>query len=120
MLPEFTFHMNKKTSNDANTRKANQYLAVRFFYSIFLSPLTFSQVISVTVFSCHPSPAGLLFSFQPVHVGQFFQGFIVCGEHGMNVLDHGSKPCGFLEKILARTPHISLFDGFEIPQELTL
>ena len=53
-----------------------------------------------------------------MHVSQVIQGIIIRGQHGMDILDHGSKPCGLLEKIFACAPDISVLHCLEIRKEL--
>ena len=54
-----------------------------------------------------------------MHVSQIIQRTIIRGQHGMDILDHSSKPCGLLEKVFACAPDISILHCLEICKKLT-
>ena len=54
-----------------------------------------------------------------MHIGQLIQRIIVCSQHGVDILDHGSKSGSFLEEIFACAPDISVLHCLEICKKLT-
>jgi len=54
-----------------------------------------------------------------MHIGQIIQRIIICSQHGVDILDHGSKSGSFLEEIFACAPDISVLHCLEICKKLT-
>ena len=54
-----------------------------------------------------------------MHIGQLIQRIIICCQHGVDILDHGSKSGSFLEEIFTCAPDISVLHCLEICKKLT-
>ena len=125
ILPEFTFHINKKIKSTARITKEIPYRTARFLSFIFLVHSS-SVLLSCPFVSCSQvetgkgvkANTGIYFSL--CILGQLIQRIIVCSQHGVDILDHGSKSGSFLEEILPVHQTFPFFTALKSARSLLL